>query len=416
MKRPLVIAVVVALLATGLSHPAIALDAATQQHIAELQAQIAALEQEAQQYRDGIAVQQDKAASLQRDINILQGQINQLQTQINATTKKIDLTTTQLGQTQDQIASASADIDQKQATIGRTLLFFDQYDKQDLIASLLQYKNLGEFLTQFNDLSRLQDRLLAAIGDLKDSKATLEDAQTQLQEQQGQLQDLSNQQNQQQTQLSGVKGQKAKVLKDTKGQEAIYQKQLTAVEKKQAAFFQEAQKLEAQAIAGGLFIVHITANPVPPKGTKIFIMPEDHPHLTQGYGMTAYAKRGAYGGLPHSGIDWASGYGTPIKAIGNGTIIAHGTNDGWGNWIAIQHPNNMVSLYGHMSRFENLPVGTPVTQGQVIGYEGDTGNATGSHVHLSIYKDYFTYVNDKSGQLYFNYFDGTVNPLDYIQQ
>src|SRR5207249_638923 len=97
-------------------------------------------------------------------------------------------------------------------------------------------------------------------------------------------------------------------------------------------------------ISGGLFIVHITANPIPAKG-QIFQWPEDGYRVTQGYGMTAYAKRGAYGGAPHNGVDMASGYGSPIKAIGDGQIVANGTNDGWGNWVAIKHPNNLVSVY-----------------------------------------------------------------------
>ncbi len=68
-----------------------------------------------------------------------------------------------------------------------------------------------------------------------------------------------------------------------------------------------------------------------------------------------------------------------------------------------------------MSSLSFLRVGTEVKAGDVIGYEGATGNASGSHLHLSIYKDFFTYISDKkSGQLYFNYFEGTVNPLDYL--
>ena len=103
-------------------------------------------------------------------------------------------------------------------------------------------------------------------------------------------------------------------------------------------------------------------------------------------------------------------------AVADGQISANGKDEGWGNWGAIQHPNqyNLVSIYGHMSALSFLQVGTPVYAGQVIGYEGKTGNVTGSHLHLSVYKDFFTYVNEKKDQLYFNYFEGSVNPLDYL--
>ena len=95
-------------------------------------------------------------------------------------------------------------------------------------------------------------------------------------------------------------------------------------------------------------------------------------------------------------------------------MIANGKNDGWGNWVAIKHPPyDLVSIYGHLSAFEFLRVGTQVTTGQTIGYEGSTGFSTGSHVHLSLYKEFFTYVKEDKGQLYFNY-DNTINPKDYL--
>mgnify|MGYP001613961390 FL=1 len=109
-----------------------------------------------------------------------------------------------------------------------------------------------------------------------------------------------------------------------------------------------------------------------------------------------------------------SGFGTPIKAIGDGEVIANGTNDGWGHWVAVKHPPyNLVSIYGHLSAFEFVRVGTQVKTGDIIGYEGSTGFSTGSHVHLSIYKEFFTYINEKNDQLYFNY-DNTVDPRDYL--
>jgi murein DD-endopeptidase MepM/ murein hydrolase activator NlpD len=199
-----------------------------------------------------------------------------------------------------------------------------------------------------------------------------------------------------------------------KGTKATYQKQLTQVEAKKAEFFKELRELELKIISGGLYVVHITATSVPKKGTKLFTWPETGYRLTQSYGYTTYSRRGAYGGAPHNGIDMAAGFGSEIKAIGAGKIVANGLNDGWGNWIAIQHENNMVSVYAHMSSLAPLKVGALVTQGQTIGYEGRTGNATGSHLHLSLYRDFFTYINDKKNQLYFNYFEGSLNPTDYM--
>ena len=190
---------------------------------------------------------------------------------------------------------------------------------------------------------------------------------------------------------------------------------LADTERRKSLFFTELRELETRIIQGGIYIVHITAHNLPKKGTKLFKWPEDDFRTTQGYGMTTYARRGAYGGAPHNGVDIASGTGSIVKAIGDGEIVANGHNDGWGNWVAIKHPPyDLVSIYGHMSSLSFLRVGTQVKMGDIIGYEGSTGNSTGSHLHLSLYKEFFTYVKEKSGQLYFNYFEGSINPKDYL--
>ncbi|MCC6934314.1 MAG: peptidoglycan DD-metalloendopeptidase family protein [Candidatus Yanofskybacteria bacterium] len=380
--------------------------------IQELQRQIEALEQQAAQFRSGIATERAKADSLKKEIAVLKGQIGQIEAQIAATGKKIDLTKTEIGQVETQIEKTREEMSRKRETVGRMVLFLEQRDHEDLAASLFKFTSLSDFLQQFHDLATIQDRLLGMIAELKDAKMSLERDQAELEGKQQELETLNAQALQRRQQLAGVKGERDRVLQVTKGQEAAYQKQLAEVEKQKAAFFKELRELELKVVSGGLYIVHIKAEHVPPRGTKLFSWPEDDYHLTQGYGMTKYAKRGAYGGAPHNGIDIAAGYGATIKSIGDGRIVANGSNSGWGNWVAVQHPNNMVSVYGHMSSLSFLKVGAQVKAGDVLGYEGTTGKVTGSHLHLSLYKEFFTYL--KGDELYFNYFDGTVNPSDYL--
>lgn len=84
----------------------------------------------------------------------------------------------------------------------------------------------------------------------------------------------------------------------------------------------------------------------------------------------------------HRGVDYAGPIGTPIKATGNGKIIHLGNKSGYGKTIVIQHGNTYRTLYAHMNGYaKNLRSGSTVTQGQVIGYIGMTGLATGPHLH-----------------------------------
>src|SRR6202142_3761152 len=84
----------------------------------------------------------------------------------------------------------------------------------------------------------------------------------------------------------------------------------------------------------------------------------------------------------HMGTDYAAPTGTPVHAAGDGRVSFAAWRGGYGNAVVITHGSNVSTLYGHMSRFaRNVHVGTHVQQGEVIGYVGMTGLATGPHLH-----------------------------------
>lgn len=85
----------------------------------------------------------------------------------------------------------------------------------------------------------------------------------------------------------------------------------------------------------------------------------------------------------HRGVDYAAPSGTPIQAAGAGRVKFRGVKGGFGNLVELAHANGIVTRYGHMSRFAaGLKVGSRVEQGQLIGYVGKTGLATGPHLHF----------------------------------
>ena len=83
----------------------------------------------------------------------------------------------------------------------------------------------------------------------------------------------------------------------------------------------------------------------------------------------------------HRGVDYAAPSGTPIRAAGSGKVLFRGVQGGYGNTIVLQHGSNITTLYGHLSRFGNARAGARVNQGDVIGYVGSSGLATGPHLH-----------------------------------
>lgn len=89
---------------------------------------------------------------------------------------------------------------------------------------------------------------------------------------------------------------------------------------------------------------------------------------------------------PHLGVDYAAPTGTPVKAAGDGVVVETGYKGGYGKTIVLKHDDKYTTLYGHLSKYaSNLREGQTVQQGQIIGYVGQTGFATGPHLHYEIH-------------------------------
>lgn len=114
--------------------------------------------------------------------------------------------------------------------------------------------------------------------------------------------------------------------------------------------------------------------------------PIDGARLSSGFGQRKHPILG-YTRM-HRGVDFAAPRGTPIFAAGNGVVVSAGRNHGYGNYLELRHDPDFHTAYGHLSRFgPGIHAGTRVSQGQVIGYVGMTGLATGPHLHYEVIRD-----------------------------
>ena len=91
---------------------------------------------------------------------------------------------------------------------------------------------------------------------------------------------------------------------------------------------------------------------------------------------------------PHTGVDYAAPMGTPVVALGDGTVLSAGWGGGGGNTIKIRHNSVYTTGYLHLSRFaKGIKAGVRVQQGQVIGYVGSTGTSTGPHLDFRVWQN-----------------------------
>jgi murein DD-endopeptidase MepM/ murein hydrolase activator NlpD len=90
---------------------------------------------------------------------------------------------------------------------------------------------------------------------------------------------------------------------------------------------------------------------------------------------------------PHQAIDYAAPTGTPVVAVGHGQVTFSGVRGGYGRMVEIRHNDGYVSRYAHFSRIpKEIRVGKSISRGEVIGYVGQTGHATGPHLHFEMLK------------------------------
>jgi len=121
---------------------------------------------------------------------------------------------------------------------------------------------------------------------------------------------------------------------------------------------------------------------------KVFLKsPLRYSHISSGF-----SKRRLHPILkiyrPHPGVDYAAPTGTPVAAVGDGRVISRRWKNGYGRFIAIQHNSRYITSYGHLYRYASkIKVGSNVKQGQVIGYVGASGLATGPHLDFRMKKD-----------------------------
>jgi len=121
------------------------------------------------------------------------------------------------------------------------------------------------------------------------------------------------------------------------------------------------------------------------KSAKKFLVrkPVNNAIMRSGFGIRRHPILGYV--KMHTGVDWATPYGTPIFASGNGVVEKAEWEGGYGKYVRIKHNNGYETAYGHMSAFaKGMEPGKRVRQGQVIGFVGSTGQSTGAHVHYEI--------------------------------
>jgi murein DD-endopeptidase MepM/ murein hydrolase activator NlpD len=181
--------------------------------------------------------------------------------------------------------------------------------------------------------------------------------------------------------IDGLKAQALANRAAARSEEDRQQELLQEVQDRKSDFQSELNALQVESGAVGDFLRQIQAGQkLAPRKRHTFKAPVNAP-VSSGFGTRVHPILGDV--RMHTGIDFAAGTGVPIKAAGPGVVVWAGPRGGYGNAVIIDHHNGLATLYGHQSKV-NVEVGQKVAAGQVVGFVGQTGLATGPHLHFEV--------------------------------
>lgn len=388
----------------------------------EKQQKLLEINKQIKQFTNQINETRKKSNTLKNEVYIYEREIASTQLQIEAKETQIDDTNLQIRETEKLIDQKNKEILENKKILAELIKELNQYDNEYFLKTTLGSNSLSDFLDQIQYTQNFQGKIYQLTQKIKELKTKLEQQKNNLEIQLQNLEELKLQLEIAKKSIEQQKKQKQSLLNQTRGLEKNYQKLLSASQQEEVNLQKEIEDLDAQ-IRAKLGKRTITAS----KG--VIAWPMDGV-LTQRYGNTGFR---ALGYTFHNGIDIAAPAAQPIYAAADGVVIYTDHSDAsYGNWVAIKHDiptktgnAKIITLYAHFRSFK-VNVGQKVSQGDLIGYEGNTGNTTkklygperGYHIHFGVYDAEGFGVNEgKYTNIYGPYkipFGYTYNPLDFL--
>lgn len=389
---------------------------------ASLQSQLSKIKEQINKYQQQINQTKKQSATLKNEVSIYDNQIASVELQIQANRTQTEDTKLQIQELQTQIERRTAEIEENKSILSRLIVQLAQMEDSSFLNIALGSESFSAFLDEVQYAKNVQNQVYALVMKIKEIKLKLESQQEELKVSLQQLEQLQEGLNQSQNALEGQRLAKAKLLNQTKGLEKNYQSLLAKSKVEEDKLMKEINDLDSAARAK-FGDRSISAK----KGVLAWPM---EGVLTQGYGNTGFRSLGYNF---HNGIDLAAPAGKPIYAAASGTVAHCGSGQAaYGNWCTIRHTvdtndgqRNIVSLYAHMMSVK-VSVGQAVKQGDLVGYEGNTGNTTrllygpdrGFHLHFTVFDaESYTVTPGQHTNIYGPYSvpsGVTYNPMNFL--
>ena len=361
--------------------------------MSSLQNKLDKLSQSIQQHKKELSNAQKKEAAakqlesdLKEKVTVIQGQISVLKGQIAEVQNSIGVKEQQITAKEAEIAAKEAEIADQWDDFKKHMAAMQELRDGGSVAMLASVTDLYELLT-FNEVMQdISVKDTEILNTMRDAKTALVNDKTQLESERADLQskkaDLDAQNNQMRAKQSELNSSVKEAQLSAAEAQKAQQDAKAAIESDEMNY--EAVKKQIQQLIAS------AAASQPQLSFTGFICPlKSYSRISSEYGWRKNPVSGV--NKLHAGIDFAAPAGTPIYAAASGYVqVAGWSSGGYGNYVIIYHGKMSdgtaySTLYGHM-RSVATTAGKYVKQGELIGYVGSTGNSTGNHLHLEVWK------------------------------
>lgn len=339
----------------------------------ELQDKLSSLEDEKAAVKERIAELTKQAsdveatrAALQSEIDLTKEEIATVEAYIERLQDQIDVKTTEL-------AAAEEALEQKEEEFALTVRTTYEQGDTSYLEVLLNSTSFADLLSRMEIITAIMDDNKKIVAEYTAAKEDIEQKKQELEDTQASQKEYQENLGYKVDELAASEAEQAALAESIQAYKAESEAEYDRIASEMQDVSNQIAALSAQAAANGSV----------PMGDGTLIWPT--PSCTTNSSAYGWRIHPIYGTRKfHAGEDIPAGYGAEILAAASGTVITAGWVSGYGNYTVIDHGGGMMTAYGHQSSIA-VSVGQTVTQGQVIGYVGSTGNSTGPHLHFEVY-------------------------------
>lgn len=351
----------------------------------ELNNQSSDLDSKISAKKDEIEEVENNLSVAMKEVQTLVNQISTYESAISELNSKIETVTAEITQTENDIAQKEKEITEKQELLNKRLIAIYESGNTSYLDMLLTSSDLSDFLSKYYLISEIAEYDANLIISLRSAKTELEEAKAKLETDKQSIENAKAEQVEKQNALKQIKAEKDAKVANLNSEEKALESELEefeadkkAIEAELAAIAKREAEEAARAAASG---------------SKVTVSPGGYIFPVQGLSR-ANIRTLKYPSYPgHTGIDVnINVVGKNVVAVKAGTVVTstamkrpNGTYKSYGEYVIINHHDGTMTLYAHMlAGSRQVSPGQTVSQGQVLGTVGSTGNSTGPHLHFEV--------------------------------